>query len=118
GWSTLASLASRGGVAFTPSYQLASQVKLHAGLEATTFDARISQFDLWKAPEVASGTDALWVSEGRPPPASQASSFREVLGPETLPADYQGRRVHTFTVWTLKDKKPVVELTGAATRAP
>lgn len=108
GWSELARLpALTSGPApvavFAPSYQLASQALLYAGLPAGTVRARYSQYDLWGAPPVPRGASALYLTEGaEPPPPELAERFERLEGPVLLPADYRGRRVHTFRVWRLE----------------
>lgn len=93
-------------VVYAPSYQLASEVAYHARLPTDTAgQARRSQYDLWPEPALAPGRDALWLSED-PPPDELAARFSAVEGPVVLPADYRGRRLHTFFVWWLRDAKP------------
>jgi hypothetical protein len=91
-------------VVYAPTYQLASQVALYAGVTADTAGParRASQYDLWPRPEVAPGRDALWYSEGRPLPDELRERFTSVEGPVELPSDFRGRRVHTFQVWWLR----------------
>ncbi len=118
GWSVLSQLAEpsrlfpgleREDVAgvYAPSYQLASEVAYYARLPTDTAGgARYSQYDLWPELGVAPGQDALWLTEDRPPPEELAARFASVEGPVVLPADFRGRRVHTFSVWRLRDAKP------------
>lgn len=76
GWSELSSLRSTGLVAYAPTYQLASELAYYARLPVTTFESwRRSQYDFWSAPHVPPGADALWVSEGAPPPERLAHAF-------------------------------------------
>ncbi len=115
GWEELRRLAEPArlfpgadvAVVYAPSYQLASQVALYAGVTVDTAGParRSSQYDLWPRPEVAPGQDALWYSEGREPPEELTARFTSVEGPVELPADFRGRRVHTFQVWWLKERK-------------
>ncbi|XXF76797.1 glycosyltransferase family 39 protein [Myxococcaceae bacterium GXIMD 01537] len=95
-------------VVYAPSYQLASQAALYAGVTTDTAGrARKSQYDLWPRPPVAPGQDALWYSEGgAPPPPELTERFSEVQGPVQLTSDFRGRRVHTFDVWLLRDRRP------------
>ncbi len=94
-------------VAYAPSYQLASEVAYYSRLPADTAgQPRYSQYDLWPKPSVAPGRDALWVSEDEAPPEELAARFSSVEGPVVLPADFRGRRVHTFSVWRLRDARP------------
>ncbi|WP_224247368.1 ArnT family glycosyltransferase [Hyalangium gracile] len=117
GWSVLSALAEPErlfpgtdarsvAVVYAPSYQLASQAVRYAGVTADTAGGgRMSQYDLWPRPEVARGQDALWYSEGREPPEELTARFTTVEGPVELPADFRGRRVHTFLVWRLRDAR-------------
>ncbi|QRK13094.1 glycosyltransferase family 39 protein [Archangium violaceum] len=94
-------------VVYAPSYQLASEVAYYTRLPTDTAGgARRSQYDLWPEPVPTPGQDALWLSEGRSPPDELTARFSSVEGPVELPADFRGRRVHTFTVWRLRDAKP------------
>ncbi len=52
------------------------------------------------------GQDALWLTEDKPPPEELTARFASVEGPVELPAEFQGRRVHTFSVWRLRDARP------------
>ncbi len=118
GWAVLSQLAEPSrlfpgleredvAVVYAPSYQLASEVAYQARLPTDTAGgARRSQYDLWPEPAVAPGQDALWLSEDRPPPEELAARFSSVEGPVVLPADFRGRRVHTFSAWRLRDAKP------------
>jgi hypothetical protein len=114
GWSVLSALSEPGrlfpgaeaksvAVVYAPSYQLASQAARYAGVVADTAGGgRKSQYALWPAPTVAPGQDALWYSEGTPPPEKLTLRFTTVEGPVELPADFRGQRVHTFHVWRLR----------------
>ncbi|WP_338023520.1 ArnT family glycosyltransferase [Archangium primigenium] len=108
GWEVLGTLAREDvAVVYAPSYQLASEVAYFTGLPADTAGgARRSQYDLWPRPEVPVGRDALWYSEGKPPPAELTERFSTVEGPRELTSDFRGRRVHTFLVWRLRDARP------------
>jgi 4-amino-4-deoxy-L-arabinose transferase-like glycosyltransferase len=86
---------------WTPSYQLASQVAYYAHVHTGVAEGRVSQYDLWPEPPLSPGQDALWVSEYEEPPASLTQRFTRVEGPVEIPAEYLGRRVHTFRVWRL-----------------
>ncbi|WP_224364346.1 ArnT family glycosyltransferase [Hyalangium versicolor] len=117
GWSILSALAKPErlfpgaepheiAVVYAPSYQLASQAVRYSGVKADTAGgARPSQYELWPRPEVAKGQDALWYSEGKEPPEELLQRFTRVEGPVELPADFRGRRVHTFRVWRLRDAR-------------
>jgi hypothetical protein len=119
GWEVLSSLAEPErlfpgaeardvAVVYAPSYQLASQAARYAGVVTDTAGgARKSQYDLWPEPRIAPGQDALWYSESeaRPPPEELTRRFTAVEGPVELPADFRGRRVHTFRVWLLRDAR-------------
>lgn len=114
GWDVLSALAEparlfpgtdvrQAAVVYAPSYQLASQAAREAGVAVDTAGGRRkSQYDLWPRPEVAPGQDALWYSEGAEPPEELRQRFTSVEGPVELPADFRGRRVHTFRVWLLR----------------
>ncbi|KFE64198.1 hypothetical protein DB31_1992 [Hyalangium minutum] len=114
GWDVLSALAEparlfpgtdgrQAAVVYAPSYQLASQAAREAGVAVDTAGGgRKSQYDLWPRPEVAPGQDALWYSEGAEPPEELRQRFTSVEGPVELPADFRGRRVHTFRVWLLR----------------
>ncbi|MCY1081428.1 ArnT family glycosyltransferase [Archangium lansingense] len=118
GWSVLSQLTEpsrlfpgleREDVAgvYTPSYQHASEVAYYTQLPTDTAgEARYSQYDLWPELVVTPGQDALWLSEDRAPPEELVARFSSVEGPVELPADFHGRRVHTFLVWRLRDAKP------------
>ncbi|MFL5352165.1 ArnT family glycosyltransferase [Archangium sp.] len=94
-------------VVYAPSYQLASEVAYHARLPTDTAGgARRSQYDLWPEPVLAPGQDALWLSEDRAPPDELTARFSSVEGPVVLPAEFHGRRVHSFSVWRLRDARP------------
>ncbi|MBF5044535.1 glycosyltransferase family 39 protein [Aggregicoccus sp. 17bor-14] len=112
GWRTLERLAdpellfpgapdALPSMVWTPSYQLASQVAYYAHVPTSVAEGRVSQYDLWPEPPLSAGQDALWVSEYEEPPASLTARFGRVEGPVALPAEYLGRRVHTFRVWRL-----------------
>jgi len=114
GWATLSTLAEPArlfpdaeakeiAIVYAPSYQLASQAARHAGVFVDTAGGgRKSQYDLWPEPVVAPGQDALWYSEGPEPPEELVQRFTAVEGPVELPAEFRGRRVHTFLVWRLR----------------
>ncbi|MDC0709975.1 glycosyltransferase family 39 protein [Stigmatella sp. ncwal1] len=118
GWAVLSALAEPGrlfpgteaahiAVVYAPNYQLASQAARYASLPVDTAgNARQSQYDAWPRPAVAPGKDALWCSERAPPPDELAARFTTVEGPVELPADFHGRRVHTFLVWRLREARP------------
>ncbi|MGZ3460838.1 MAG: glycosyltransferase family 39 protein, partial [Archangium sp.] len=118
GWAELSRLAEpsrlfpgleRADVAgvYAPSYQLASEVAYYARLPTdTSGEARRSQYDLWPKLAVSPAQDALWLSEGPPPPDALAARFSSVEGPVVLPAELHGRLVHSFSVWRLRDAKP------------
>ncbi len=93
---------------YAPSYQLASQVAYHARRRTRTgAPARFSQYDLWGDADVMPGQDALWVSEGGPPPPEDLRSrFTAMEGPVALHGDFRGRRLHTFQVWRLRARRP------------
>jgi hypothetical protein len=40
------------------------------------------------------------------PPEELTARFTAVEGPVELPADFHGRRVHTFLVWRLRGARP------------
>lgn len=117
GWAELSALAEPGrlfpgaealdvAVVYAPSYQLASQAARYAGVVTDTAGgARKSQYDVWPEPRLAPGQDALWYSEGKEPPEELVARFAAVEGPVELPADFRGRRVHTFRVWRLLDAR-------------
>ena len=116
GWRALAALrhpeqlfpgapAKPPEVVWTPSYQLASQVAYYAHAHTGVAEGRVSQYDLWPEPPLAPGHDALWVSESEPPPAQLTQRFTRTEGPVELPAHYRGRRVHTFRVWRLVERR-------------
>jgi hypothetical protein len=117
GWTVLSALAEPArlfpdadakdvAVVYAPSYQLASAAARYAGvLTDTAGGGRKSQYDLWPEPVVAPGQDALWYSEGHEPPEELIARFTTVEGPVELPADFRGRRVHTFRVWWLRDAR-------------
>jgi 4-amino-4-deoxy-L-arabinose transferase-like glycosyltransferase len=117
GWDALSALAEperlfpgteaqQAAVVYAPSYQLASQAAHEAGVAVdTAASRRKSQDDLWPRPVVAPGQDALWYSEGPEPPEELVQRFSAVEGPVELPADFRGRRVHTFRVWRLRDAR-------------
>lgn len=117
GWSILSTLAEPGrlfpgaeardiAVVYAPSYQLASQAARYAGVVVDTAGGgRKSQYDLWPEPAVTPGQDALWYSQGAPPPEELVLRFTAVEGPVELPADFRGRRVHTFHVWRLRSAR-------------
>ena len=108
GWEVLSSLAREDvAVVYTPSYQLASEVAYFTGLPTDTAGgARRSQYDLWLRPPVPAGRDALWFSEGHPPPEELTERFSSVEGPEERTSDFHGRRVHTFLIWRLRGARP------------
>jgi 4-amino-4-deoxy-L-arabinose transferase-like glycosyltransferase len=108
GWSVLAGLPREDVAAvYAPSYQLASEVAYFTRLPTDTAGgARRSQYDLWPEPPVAPGQDVLWLSEGPPPPEDLTARFTSMEGPVELPADFRGRRVHTFSFWRLRDARP------------
>jgi 4-amino-4-deoxy-L-arabinose transferase-like glycosyltransferase len=108
GWQVLATLAREdAAVVYTPSYQLASQVAYFSGKPTDTAGgARPSQYDLWPRPPVPEGRNALWFSEGRPPPEELTARFTSVEGPEALASDFRGRPVHAFLVWRLRGARP------------
>ena len=98
--------AKQVAVVYAPSYQLASQAAREASVVVDTAGGgRKSQYDVWPRPEVAPGQDALWYSEGREPPEKLLQRFSAVEGPVELPADFRGRRVHTFRVWLLRSAR-------------
>jgi hypothetical protein len=117
GWSALSALAEPGrlfpgveaqqvAVIYAPSYQLASQVARYSGtVTDTAGGARKSQYDLWPEPRLVPGQDALWCSEGPEPPQELTARFTAVEGPVEVPADFHGRRVHTFRIWRLRDAR-------------
>ncbi|MCY1035073.1 glycosyltransferase family 39 protein [Corallococcus sp. BB11-1] len=91
---------------YAPTYQMASQVAYFAGVETDTVGParRKSQYDVWPPLELKPGQDVLWCSEnGAPPPEELVQRFGSVEGPVELTGDFRGRRLHTFTVWRLKD---------------
>jgi hypothetical protein len=93
-------------VVYAPNYQFASQAARYAGVVTDTAgEGRKTQYDLWPEPVVTPGQDALWFSFGGPPPEELASRFTSVEGPVELPAEFHGRRVHTFHVWRLRDAR-------------
>ncbi len=114
GWQVLSVLAEPGqlfpgaeaqvvAVVYPPSYQLASQAARYAGVVVDTAGGgRKSQYDVWPEPPLPPGQDALWYSAGTPPPEDLAARFTAVEGPVELPADFRGRRLHTFQVWRLR----------------
>jgi hypothetical protein len=118
GWAVLAALAEPGrlfpgagagpaAVVYAPNYQLASQAARYAHLPVDTAGpARTSQYDAWPRPRVAPGQDALWCSEREMPPEELTARFTAVEGPVELPADFHGRRVHTFLVWRRRGARP------------
>jgi Dolichyl-phosphate-mannose-protein mannosyltransferase len=119
GWAELAQLArperffpgapgGRVAAVYAPSYQLASQAAYYSRLPADTAGpARRSQYDLWPEVEVAPGHDALWLSEGPPPPEELVGRFSAVEGPVALPTGFRGRTMHTFRVWRLRSARGV-----------
>ncbi|SET36423.1 ArnT family glycosyltransferase [Stigmatella erecta] len=126
GWAVLAALAEPGrlfpdagatpiAVVYAPNYQLASQAAHYAHLPVDTAGpARPSQYDAWPRPPVAPGQDALWCSERELPPDELVARFTTLEGPVELPADFQGRRVHTFRVWRLRSARPPDVPAGAS----
>ncbi|PTL84307.1 4-amino-4-deoxy-L-arabinose transferase [Vitiosangium sp. GDMCC 1.1324] len=118
GWTELSRLAEPSklfpglehedvAVVYAPSYQLASEVAYFTRLPTDTAGgARYSQYDLWPRPVVAPGQDALWLSEDRAPPDELTARFSSVEGPVVMEPLFHGQRVHTFTVWRLRDAKP------------
>ncbi|WP_244225012.1 hypothetical protein [Corallococcus sicarius] len=89
---------------YAPTYQLASQVALAAGVETDTVGParRKSQYDVWPPLDLKPGQDVLWCSEnGAEPPEELVQRFGSVEGPVKLTGVFRGRRLHTFTVWRL-----------------
>jgi 4-amino-4-deoxy-L-arabinose transferase-like glycosyltransferase len=107
GWSSLTTLRGEKAAAlFAPTYQLASEAAYYAGLPTgTAGGGRRSQYDVWVPPHVAAGEDALWLSEGEPPPASLSAGFERVEGPRSIRALRRRNLLHAFKVWKLVDRK-------------
>ncbi|MCP3104050.1 glycosyltransferase family 39 protein [Myxococcus sp. K15C18031901] len=119
GWDVLSALATPhtlfpdmkpGDVVavYTGNYQLASQVARYAGVPVgTAGPVRFSQYDLWPPPAVAPGQDVLWVEEDGPfAPSTLTDRFGAMDDPAYLYGTYQGRVLHTFRVWWIRDAKP------------
>ena len=108
GWEPLAQLRGEGAeVIFAPTYQLAAQAAYHVGLPShVAGDGRRSQFNLWPEPELSEGADALWLSEGPPPPAELTDRFVEVVELPALQTSFRGKVVHTFRVFRLEGPRP------------
>ncbi len=107
GWEVLAGLREEAAAAvYAPSYQLAAQAAYYGRLPSgVAGDARKSQFDLWPEPVVPTGADALWLSEGPPPPQALAQRFERVEALPVLETSYRGKVVHTFHVFRLINRR-------------
>lgn len=105
GWEQLSLARTEQGPVFTDRYQLSALVTRYAGLEATTFEGRRSQYDLWPAPQVRPGADALWISEHRDPPDGLKARFERVE-PITWPLTERQRALHELHVWRLVHARP------------
>lgn len=105
GWAALAELSKHQLPTFTDRYQLSAMVSYYSGLDSTTFGGRRSQYDLWPRPKIATGGDALWVSEWGGPPQELVDRFERH---EQLdwPLDDKQRALHPFQVWKLSAAKP------------
>jgi 4-amino-4-deoxy-L-arabinose transferase-like glycosyltransferase len=98
GWAALRDLLQ--APTYAPSYQLAAEAALYARVPTSSVGGRRSQFDLWPPLEVPRGADALWLSEGPPPPPELAQRFRSVARVE-LALDPRQRQLHDFHLWRL-----------------
>jgi hypothetical protein len=93
---------------FAPNYQLASEVAYYARLPVTVEGPhRQCQFDLWPRPDLAVGSNALWVSEQEGPPEHLLVRFESFEGPLDIPADWKGKTLRTFRIWTLAGHRGV-----------
>lgn len=104
GWSWLKQAATQQVPVFTGRYQLSAMVGFYSGLEVTTFGGRKSQFNLWPAPHIAPGTDALWVGEWDDPPEALLNRY-ETSTQLDWPLDARQRLLHPFRVFRLSRAK-------------
>ena len=78
-WPVLERVAREQVPVFTGRYQLSALAAFYTHLPATTLGGRRSQFDLWPTPELAPGSDAVWISQsGDGPPAELVERFEAV----------------------------------------
>lgn len=104
GWSWLKQAQTQQVPVFTGRYQLSAMVQFYSGLPVTTFGGRKSQFNLWPAPYIAPGTDALWIGEGDEPPEELLNRF-ETSTRLDWPLDERQRLLHPFQVFRMKRLK-------------
>ena len=108
GWSALGALNRLGAeAAFTDTYQLAGEIEAYAHLPATVEETdRPSQYGLWEKPWVRPGADALWVSEGAPPPSTLAREFEKLEALPVLEPKWGSLVTHRFRVFRLHRRQP------------
>ena len=104
-WTVLERVAREQLPVFAGRYQLSALAAFYTHLPTTTFGGRRSQFDLWPAPELAPGTDAVWISEwGDDPPAELGDRF-EAFTELDWPMPERARVLHPLRLFRLQRRK-------------
>ncbi|MBZ4394400.1 glycosyltransferase family 39 protein [Myxococcus sp. AS-1-15] len=93
---------------FAGNYQLASQIAHYARVPVgTAGPVRFSQYDVWGEPPIPPGKDVLWVEEDGPfAPAALTDRFEIMDEHVELVGTFQGRRLHFFRVWWVRNARP------------
>ncbi len=104
GWAWLERVKGEGLTVFTNRYQLSAQASFYAGVPAGTVGGRRSQYDLWPQPDLAVGSDALWIDEREGPPAELLVRYERVTQLD-WPLDERQATLHPFKVFKLWKKK-------------
>lgn len=105
GWSFLRRAAAEKIPVITSRYQLSALSSYYAGVPATTFGGRRSQYDFWPRPEIPPGTDALWVAEAEAPPPELVERF-ETSTQLDWPLDQRQHMLHPLVGFRLGRAKP------------
>lgn len=104
GWRWLERVGQEKVHVFTNRYQLSAMTSFYAKVSSSTVGGRRSQYDLWPKPQLASGSDALWVDEKEGPPGELMDQYEETVKLE-WPLDERQRQLHPFMVFKLVRKK-------------
>jgi 4-amino-4-deoxy-L-arabinose transferase-like glycosyltransferase len=104
-WSVLERVAREQVPVFSGRYQLSALAAFYTHLPSTTLGGRRSQFDLWPAPTLAPGSDAVWISEHSDEPPAELVERFEAVTELDWPMSARARVLHPLRLFRLRQRK-------------
>ena len=104
-WPVLERVARERVPVFTGRYQLSALASFYTHLPTTTVGGRRSQFDLWPQPALATGSDAMWISESSDGPPPELAERFEAVTELDWPMGERALALHPLKLFRLQRLK-------------